>query len=183
LVPRRKRFVDEYLIDLNATQAAIRSGYAPRSAAKRGSLLLADAVVRQAVDAAIALRSRRTGITQDQVLREYVRLAFSDLRQVASWGPDGLRVLPSAVLDDDSAAALAEVHETRTSAGGTVRLKLHEKKGALDALARHLGLFDEREPGSGLVVRNDIDLGGLTQAADVAGAEAGKDDATGDKSA
>jgi len=161
LSPRRKRFVEEYLIDLNATQAAIRAGYSPGSARKRGPVLLADRSVRQAVDAAIVRRSRRTRISQDKVLREYARLAFSDLRQVARWGPDGLCVLPSSALDDDSAAALAEVHETRTSAGGTVRVKLHEKKGALDALARHLGLFDEPATGTGLAVRNDIDLGGF----------------------
>ncbi|MFO1188501.1 MAG: terminase small subunit [Alphaproteobacteria bacterium] len=161
LSPRRQRFVEEYLIDLNATQAAIRAGYSPGSASQRGSILLADPVVRQAVDAAINQRSRRTGITQDQVLREYARLAFSDLRQVANWGPDGLCVLPSSKLDNDAAAALAEVYETRTAAGGTVRVKLHEKKGALDALARHLGLFDAPATGADLVIRNDIDLGGL----------------------
>jgi phage terminase small subunit len=162
--PRRRRFVEEYLVDLNATQAAIRAGYAPRSAAKRGAILLGDPQIREAVAAAIHQRSERTGITQDQVLREYARLAFSDLRQVAIWGPDGLRVLPSAALDDDSSAALAEVHETRTSAGGTVRVKLHEKKGALDALARHLGLFNEADARASTVVRNDIDLSGCTAA-------------------
>lgn len=162
--PRRRRFVEEYLVDLNAAQAAIRAGYAPRSAAKRGSVLLGDPRIREAVSAAMRQRSERTGITQDQVLREYARLAFSDLRQVAIWGPDGLRVLPSTALDDDSSAALAEVHETRTSAGGTVRVKLHEKKGALDALARHLGLFNEADARASTVVRNDIDLSGYTAA-------------------
>jgi phage terminase small subunit len=160
LSPRQQRFIEEYLVDLNATRAAIRAGYARQSAARQGSRLLANARIRAAVDDAITLRSHRTGITQDQVLREYARLAFSDLRQVASWGPNGLTVIPSAALGDDAAAMLAEVHETRTAAGGTVRVKLHEKRGALDALARHLGLFNEAPGPTGLVVRNDIDLGG-----------------------
>jgi len=177
LPPRRQRFVEEYLIDLNATQAAIRAGYSPRTARSIGSRLLGEPVIRARVDAALAERSRRTAITQDQVLREYARLAFSDLRQVAHWGPEGLRVLPSATLDDDSAAALAEVHETRTGAGGTVRVKLHEKKSALDALARHLGLFVEREAGSPavLTVCNSIDLSGASAEEAKAGADISSD--------
>lgn len=66
---RQQRFVDEYLVDLNATRAAVRAGYAQGSADVHATRLLAHASVRAAIDAAIAKRSERTEITQDYVLK------------------------------------------------------------------------------------------------------------------
>ncbi len=68
LTPKQQRFVSEYLIDLNATQAAIRAGYAKSGASVEGTRLLANAKVAAAVAAAQAKRSERTEITQDYVL-------------------------------------------------------------------------------------------------------------------
>lgn len=68
LNPKQQRFIDEYLIDLNATQAAVRAGYSARTAEAQGSRLLSHVKVKEAVDAAIAARSARTAITADYVL-------------------------------------------------------------------------------------------------------------------
>lgn len=68
MTPKQERFVTEYLVDLNATQAAIRAGYAEKSAAAEGSRLLANATVSAAVQKAMARRSERTEATQDYVL-------------------------------------------------------------------------------------------------------------------
>lgn len=68
MTPRQKRFVEEYLIDLNATQAAIRAGYSKKTAQEQGHQLLRKTSVKAAIDAAMAERSERTGITQDYVL-------------------------------------------------------------------------------------------------------------------
>ncbi len=69
LTPRQARFVEEYLIDLNATQAAIRAGYSKKTANEQGAQLLAKLSIRQAVAEAQAIRSKRTEITQDEVIQ------------------------------------------------------------------------------------------------------------------
>ncbi len=69
LTPKQARFVEEYLLDLNATQAAIRAGYSAKTANEQGSQLLAKLSVRQAVAEAQAIRSKRTAITQDEVIQ------------------------------------------------------------------------------------------------------------------
>jgi phage terminase small subunit len=68
LTPRQQRFVDEYLLDLNATQAATRAGYSARTANEQGARLLAKASVAQAVEAAQRSRGERLQVTQDDVL-------------------------------------------------------------------------------------------------------------------
>jgi phage terminase small subunit len=67
---KQQRFVDEYLIDLNATQAAIRAGYSAKTASQGAAQLLANIKVRAAVDAAIAKRSGNLEITAEKVLRD-----------------------------------------------------------------------------------------------------------------
>lgn len=144
LTPKQQRFVSEYLIDMSATQAAIRAGYSARTANEQGARLLAKASVRQAVDAAIAERQKRTEITQDMVVAELAKIAFGDQRDVMEWGPRGVKLRDSKNLTDEQAAIVAEVTETITIAGGTLKLKTHDKVGALKLLGEHLGMFKQR---------------------------------------
>lgn len=78
-----------------------------------------------------------------QVIEEYKRLAFSNMQSFAEWGTGGVRLVDSVSLDDDAASCVAEVSQTITKDGGSIRFKLHDKKGALDSLAKYLKLFDE----------------------------------------
>ena len=80
LTAKQERFVAEYLIDLNATQAAIRAGYAEKGAAVEGSRLLANPKVAAAVAAAKAERTERTEITQDYVLNTIRDTSFACMR-------------------------------------------------------------------------------------------------------
>lgn len=154
LTPKQKRFVDEYLIDLNATQAAIRAGYSPKTANEQGARLLANVSIAQTIQKAMQDREQRTEITQDRVLQEYARLAFYDPRKL--FQPDGMPK-PIEALDDDTAAALAGLEvreefegagENRAFVGYTKKYKLANKLGALDSLAKHLGLFEPKEEDS-----------------------------------
>ncbi len=149
LTPRQRRFVDEYLIDLNATAAARRAGYSEKAARSYGTRLVKRPHVAAAIAAAKSDRSARTRVTQDMVIAEYARLAFADIREFVDWGPDGVALKPSDGLDDEQARCVAEVTETRTQHGGSRRVKLHDKKGALDALARHLGMFADHAAADG----------------------------------
>ena len=83
--------------------------------------------------------------TQDDVLREIDRVAFAHLGQFASWSPEGMELLASWELSDDALAAVAEVSDTRTRQGQQVRVKLHDKVGALRLAAQARGMLQDRE--------------------------------------
>ena len=138
LQPRQLFFVEEYLIDLNGKEAAIRAGYAPEAAAVRAAKLLRRPKVREAVAAAMAARAERCafvagGITAERVIAEYARIAFSDWRRFADWGPKRARFTAMRALSEDDRAAVAEVVEGQ---GGLRRVKLFDKQAALSSLSR-----------------------------------------------
>jgi phage terminase small subunit len=141
MTPRQRRFVEEYLVDLNATAAAKRAGYSARSVQHNGYRLLKNPAIAAAVAKAQARRAARTQVSADRVVTELAKVAFGDPRRLLSWGPDGVVLRDSSELTEAEAALVSEVSETRTAAGGTRRVKLHCKLTALNALGKHLGLF------------------------------------------
>lgn len=160
LNPRQARFVEEYLIDLNATQAAIRSGYSARSAEVQGSRLLSNANVADAVARAKAERSARIGLTQDRVVEELVAIGFARMPEYVEWGTGAQMVLKrSDSLDDRQAAAVAQVTESekfvKTIGEGEQlmsrerSIKLHDKVSTLKLLGQHIGMFPDRHEISG----------------------------------
>lgn len=144
LTDKQRKFVSEYLVDLNATQAAIRAGYSEKTAYRIGANLLQKSSVAAALAAAQKRREKRTEITQDRVLNELARIAFGNNRAVMSWGPGGLVLRNSNDLTEDEAALVSEVRETTTKDGGSMALKTHDKLKALELLGKHLGMFEKR---------------------------------------
>jgi phage terminase small subunit len=144
LTARERRFVDEYMIDLNATQAAIRAGYSERTAGAIGYENLTKPEIQSAITAARAAQQQRTQITADRVLQEVARLALYDPRKF--FDADG-RPKQIQDLDDDTAAVLAgldvsEIASDRDSPLITVKkYKLPDKGANLERLMKHLGLF------------------------------------------
>jgi len=139
---KQKRFVDEYLVDLDATKAAIRAGYTPKTAAQSGYKLVHKSLVSAAIARAQAERSRRTGITADRVLRELARIAFCNPADVIDF--DKGTVQPDATEDDKCCIAGIKL-KTMNSANGNMierEIKMCDKLKALDMLAKHLGLYD-----------------------------------------
>ena len=82
MTDKQRRFVEEYLIDLNATQAAIRAGYSPDTAKEIGCENLTKPNISKAIAKAMAERSRRTGISQDRVIEELAKIAFMNAADV-----------------------------------------------------------------------------------------------------
>ena len=147
LSPRQRRFVEEYLIDLDGRHAAIRAGYSPRTTCAPHKLLRNGEVAR-AIGDAMAARAKRTGITRERVLEEYARIAFADMRALAEWGPQGGVVLDADGLSDDALAAIALVAEVSGEGKHQFRLERFDKLKALEALARLLDprrRFDARQ--------------------------------------
>lgn len=143
LPPKRRTFVEEYLVDLNATQAATRAGYSPKAAEVTGHRLLRDDKIAAAIDAAMRERSARLGVKQDNVLTEIARVAFSDVRKLF----DGQQLKSIDDLDDATAAAVASVKVVTKNLGdGQVEyvheIKLWPKTQALDMAGRHIGIFE-----------------------------------------
>ena len=101
MTAKQQRFCEEYLIDMNATRAAIRAGYSPKSAKTNGPRLLENAGVRARVEAMMARLSRRTGVSAERVVRELARVAFASMPDVVDMRTATLK--PDAT-DDDRAA-------------------------------------------------------------------------------
>lgn len=168
LTAKQRAFVREYLIDLNATQAAIRAGYSEATAKEQASRLLTNVHVAEAVAAAMKNRAQRTDITADRVLKELAKIGFSDIRKAVKWqssliteedNPDGgdvaviknivtntVQMVASEELDDETAAAIAEVSQNAT---GGVKIKLHDKRAALVDIGKHLGMFKDDKDKTG----------------------------------
>ena len=144
LTVKQAKFVSEYLVDLNARQAAIRAGYSKRSAAVIGHENLNKPYIASAIAVAVARREKRTEITQDRVLLEYARIAFADMDTYVTWGPGGVTLNESSELPVGASAAVSEVTESVTEKGNTVRFKLHDKQAALGMLAKHLGMMPDK---------------------------------------
>jgi phage terminase small subunit len=151
--PKQKRFVEEYLVDLNGKQAAIRAGYSPKTAEVQASRLLRYAKVQAALESAMRARSKRTEITADRVVTEFAKIAFANMRDY--WPPAGEKFdLPR--LDQDRTAAVEEIviDESVDPSGvlhRRIHLKLHDKQRALDSLARHLGMYIDRHVAEGSI--------------------------------
>lgn len=152
---KQRRFVDEYLIDLNATQAATRAGYSAKTAQEQSSRLLSNVMVQSALSERMKDRESRTEITQDKVLAELAKIGFADIRNALAWGPEvmvvdeetgetavsnGVALVPSEKIDSDTAAAIAEISQTAQG----IKIKLHDKRAALVDIGRHLGMFKEK---------------------------------------
>lgn len=140
---RQRRFASEYVVDVNAKAAAARAGYSGKHAGRHGQRLLRHREVAAEIARLQAERRARRQVTADRVLEEIARIAFADMRNFADWGPDGVTLREKGKLSEEDAAAIARVDPPRGN-GKTGRLRLYDKHAALEALARHTGLFHPR---------------------------------------
>ncbi|MEI1258337.1 terminase small subunit [Blautia sp. JLR.GB0024] len=155
MTKKQKRFVEEYLIDLNATQAAIRAGYSVKTANEQGSQNLAKLSIQQAIGEAMAERSKRTGINQDRVLQELARIGFARITDIMD--PATAKIREDA--SDDDLACIQSVKIKPNEWGTEREVKLCDKKAALELLGRHLGMWNDKldlKGVEGVVIVNDI---------------------------
>ena len=155
---KQERFCEEYLVDLNATQAAIRAGYSKKTAKSQGSRLLTKADVSARVGELKAERVKRTEITADRVLRELARVAFVDPTDVLNM--ETATVKPDVSADDRAVIAAVKVKyipvkqydedgELTVVDAVEREVKLADKLRALDMLAKHLNMYDKERQQDG----------------------------------
>lgn len=144
LTQKQQRFVEEYLIDLNATQAAIRAGYSVKTANEQGSQNLAKLSIQTAIAEAMAERSKRTGVNQDRVVQELARIAFVKMTDIV----DAEGRIKESATDDDLACIEAIKHEKFYSeAGASERweIRISPKIKSLELLGKHLGMWNDKQ--------------------------------------
>lgn len=155
LSPKQQAFVDQYLVDLNATQAYLRAGYrcSEETARRNGHKLLTNTDIQAFVAERMADRAKRTEIDQDRVVLEIARLAFSDVRKLF----DGNRLKRMDEIDDDTAAAISSVKvSTRQVGEGEVEhiaeIKFWPKTPSIEMACKHVGMFGadnaQKNPGA-----------------------------------
>ncbi len=164
LTAKQQRFCDEYLIDLNATQAAIRAGYSPKGMNKRVSRMMANEGIQAYIKERQKELEERTEITQDSVLHELALIAFAkasdyarvvekdamvevDGNMVPVLDEDGNQVKYRTVepiltdeLTEDQKKAIAVIKKGRDG----FEIKPYSKIQALELLGKHLGMFTEK---------------------------------------
>jgi phage terminase small subunit len=153
---KQDAFVREYLVDLNATQAALRAGYSSSSAASQGARLLKNAKVRDAIDAAKRAQQERVEITADTVLRELLRIARVDVGEAFDNDTGALKPLKDMPEDVRRAISGVEVDELwggggrdRIEIGQTRKVKFWDKVKSLELLGKHLKMFVDKMEHSG----------------------------------
>ena len=161
MTEKQKRFCDEYLIDLNATQAAIRAGYKRSEYTDtNANKLLENTSVAEAIEKAMAERSKRTGINQDRVVEELAKLAFVNAADV-------IDVNTATVLKDarpEDLACIQSVKVKKTTKGKNTieerEIRFYDKKDSLVQLGKHLGMFrDKLELEADVELNINIDYG------------------------
>lgn len=145
LEPRQERFVQEYLIDLNGTQAYMRAepGTTEKSARTLASRMLAKVNVQKRIAAERSKTAAKLELTRERVLAEYTKLAFFDMRQ--AYHDSGALKLPHE-LDEDTAAAIAGYETVEMDGGGkdapplqVRKVKWADKRAALDSIMKAQG--------------------------------------------
>lgn len=176
LTARQKAFVAEYLVDLNATQAAIRAGYAATTAEHQGARLLGNVGVAKAIREAMDRRAARLEIKQDDVLREILRLAMVDvtdafddsgkLRPLKQMPPDLRRAIASIEVESLSIEGRTLDDGADAPAVGTVtKLRFWDKPKSLELLGKHLKLFTDKLEVEGKVTLEQVVEAAVAKAA------------------
>jgi len=170
LTENQLRFCEEYMVDHNGDQAAVRAGLS-----KASSVAMRE---RQNVQLHLedlrAAQSARTEVTADRVLQEYARIGFGRVDQVCSWDKFGnLTTKASDDMSESDLAAIATVQVVPSEFGNAIKVTMHPKKPALDKLSDHLGICGKTSrteltgEGGGPIAFQTLDTASLKRAANL----------------
>lgn len=143
MTKKQNRFIEEYLIDLNATQAAIRAGYSVKTADQQASRMLTNVKVQEAIAKAMAERSKRTGVNQDRIVLELAKLALVNMTDIVDKKGE---IKDTATADDLSCIESIKYKRSDTDSGSSVEreVKIGSKIKALELLGKHLGMWNDK---------------------------------------
>lgn len=140
---QRKLFCEEYLVDLNGTQAAIRAGYSVKTAQEQSSRLLLNVIVSGYIKELMDARSKSTAITAEMVIQELAKIAFGNIQDLVK---EGHTLEEIQKLKKEHAATIKSV-KYKVSSGATnseeISFEVYDKNAALEKLGKHLGMFEK----------------------------------------
>lgn len=149
LNPKQTRFCQEYIIDLNGTQSAIRAGYSEKTSYSIAERLLRNVEIQAHIQELQSTRQQRTEITADTVIKELAKIALFDIRKI--YDKNGMLISPTE-LDDSTAGAIGSIKSRIEKQSGEPddwaeikEYKSNDKLRALELLGKHLGMFDKQE--------------------------------------
>lgn len=139
LTPKQERFCEEYLVDLNATQAAVRAGYNTKTAYSIGQRLLKKVETQQRIEKLRKAQSERTEITADRVLAELAAIAFADRTKISNIRENGeIAFTPTDNLSADVKKTISGIECGKYG----IKVSTCDKVKALELLGKHLGIFE-----------------------------------------
>ena len=142
LTPKQELFCREYLVDFNATQAAIRAGYSKKAAGQQGAENLKKPNIKRFLAEAQSKRAKRLEISAERVAEELARIGFSNIADVVEWDGNGIRIKDGAAIDGDALRAVSEISENKE---GWRKIKMHSKTQALAIIVAHLADLTAQE--------------------------------------
>ena len=145
ITPQQELFVRQYVLDLNATKAVLRSGYAKKNARQQGSYLLSKPDIQAAIKARLERRFEKVDIKTDEVLRQIRRLAFANLEGVIEIRNGRTYIADTTSLTKDQMACISEIKETAEG----IQVKLISREKMIELLGRHMGMFMDKLEHSG----------------------------------
>jgi phage terminase small subunit len=154
LTIKQEAFAQAYIETGNASEAYRRAyqvspSTKPNTVEKRACELLKHGKVAGRIAELQAGHQKRHDVTIDRIVGEYVKIAFADAGDYFDWGPNGVTVKDKSELTPEQRSVVAEVSQTVTEKGGTIRVKLHDKLNALEKLGKHLGMFIDKHEVAG----------------------------------
>lgn len=152
ITDQQRLFIKEYLVDMNASEAAKRAKYSPKTAGQLGYQLLQIPSVRKAIDQELTRRHERLDLRADRVLLELKRLAFGRLKDIADYGSNSPELIEANELDDDAAALMKSITFSESSSSSdkgdssskSISFAMHDKTKALELLAKHFKLLTDK---------------------------------------
>lgn len=151
LNPKQQRFCEEYVIDLNATQAAIRAGYSEKTAYSIGQENLKKPEIEKYISVLHKSLQESTKISAEMVIAEFAKIGFANIQDFVNGGNS---ILELKHLDRNKVAAVSSIKTTVKNDGDTqTEIRFHNKVQALESLGKHLGIFKEdNEQGKSLTL-------------------------------
>ena len=155
LTDKQRVFCEEYIIDNNATRAAIAAGYSEGTSDVQGSRLLKNVKVAKEINKLQEARSQRTEITADRVIKELAKIGFVDIKDYLSFGTEKVKAgtdnSGQPIHEYQTVVQLKDSEEVEGKAisevqlkDGALKFKLHDKMKALEDIGRHLGMFNDK---------------------------------------
>ena len=148
-------FAQEYVVDLNATRAAVRAGYTAKHAAVTASKLLRNVNVEYWIAEAQELKARRRDITNDRVLEEMRRLAFAQTTDMVELKGGFVTIKDTDSLTTEQKSAISQIRQKKD---GEIEVRFYDKQKALDSLAKYLGIFSDKNTGQNPGVQPQINI-------------------------